>query len=113
MLTCCGGLPFPFPFQCWPRNYWTIPPRNHYKALLEGRKTKCQTACESRYNNFEILFVVFMPNITTNNAITLYKFTQFAKEKILYYQSYIIILSYKSIDMSKCHFVERYTRKNN
>ena len=30
----------------------------------------CLTACEFRYNNFEISLVVFMPNITTNHAIT-------------------------------------------
>ena len=28
------------------------------------------TACEITYNNFEISLVVFMPNITTNHAIT-------------------------------------------
>ena len=28
------------------------------------------TACEITYNNFEISRVVFMPNITTNHAIT-------------------------------------------
>ena len=27
-------------------------------------------ACEIMYNNFEISLVVFMPNITTNHAIT-------------------------------------------
>ena len=26
--------------------------------------------CEIMYNNFEISFVVFMPNITTNHSIT-------------------------------------------
>ena len=30
----------------------------------------CLTACEITYNNFEISLVVFMPNITTNHAIT-------------------------------------------
>ena len=30
----------------------------------------CLTAREITYNNFEISFVVFMPNITTNPAIT-------------------------------------------
>ena len=29
-----------------------------------------ETAREITYNNFEISLVVFMPNITTNNAIT-------------------------------------------
>ena len=28
------------------------------------------TACEITYNNFEISLVVFIPNITTNHAIT-------------------------------------------
>ena len=36
------------------------------------------TALEITYNNFEILLVVFMPNITTNHAIT--------------YTNYIILL---------------------
>ena len=27
-------------------------------------------ACEIMYNNFEISLVIFMPNITTNHAIT-------------------------------------------
>ena len=27
-------------------------------------------ACEIKYNNFEISLVVFMPNVTTNRAIT-------------------------------------------
>ena len=30
----------------------------------------CLAACEITYNNFEISLVVFMPNITTNRAIT-------------------------------------------
>ena len=30
----------------------------------------CLTAREITYNNFEISLVVFMPNITTNHAIT-------------------------------------------
>ena len=30
----------------------------------------CLTAGEIMYNNFEISLVVFMPNITTNHAIT-------------------------------------------
>ena len=30
----------------------------------------CLVACEITYHNFEISLVVFMPNITTNRAIT-------------------------------------------
>ena len=30
----------------------------------------CLTAGETTYNNFEISLVVFIPNITTNHAIT-------------------------------------------
>ena len=33
------------------------------------------TTCEITYNNFEISLVVFMPNMTTNHAITCTNFT--------------------------------------
>ena len=33
-------------------------------------------ACEITYNNFEISLEVFMPNITTNHAITYTYFTK-------------------------------------
>ena len=40
-LTCCAWLPFPPPFQCWPRN-WTTPPKNHYYTTLANWKGKSE-----------------------------------------------------------------------
>ena len=48
------------------------------KSELIPRLVILLTALEITYNNFEILLVVFMPNITTNHAIT--------------YTNYIILL---------------------
>ena len=42
------------------------------------------TACEIKYNNFEISLVVFMPNITTNHAIT---YTNDHQSRSLFYRT--------------------------
>ena len=49
--------------------------------MIFGINATRLTAREITYNNFEILLVVFMPNITTNHAIT---YTNFVREYLLW-----------------------------
>ena len=44
----------------------------HFTLLYNTKNFSCDISKLSQitYNNFEISFVVFMPNITTNHAIT-------------------------------------------
>ena len=46
--------------------------KQHYLYVIFGINTTCEISKLSQIscNNFEILLVVFMPNITTNHAIT-------------------------------------------
>ena len=47
------------------------------------------TACEITYNNFEISLRVFMPNITTNHAITNTNFRGSRKSNLTSFSNFV------------------------
>ena len=48
----------------------TLPYKECFVIVVYAMISRSLTAREITYNNFEISLVVFMPNITTNHAIT-------------------------------------------